>query len=102
MNDEKTPDDFEEFDDYTKEQMVLIANELNDLQLKYDTRLFAALLAGRSALLHANLVTAKVMTQEEALGIWDYAGKMIKNMEDREIKVMKMMDGTIFDPDKTN
>ena len=38
--------ELEGFDQYAKQQMILIAKELNNLQLSYDTKLLAALLAG--------------------------------------------------------
>jgi len=102
MTEKISLDDYDELDAYTKEQMFKIAEELNDLQLKYDTRLLAALLAGRSAMLHANLVSAKILTQDDAKKIWAQAGDVIDDLPDREVKVVKMMDDEIIDPVQIN
>lgn len=101
MSDKKTLDDFG-FDEYTKNQMVLIAEELNAMHIKYDTRLLAALLAGRSGMLHGIMIKGEVMTQEEARIIWKQAGVPIENIPDREVKIMRKLDDDIFDPEKTN
>ena len=110
MNDEstldlssgKTLDDYEEFNEYTKEQMVKIAAELNDMQLRYDTRLLAALLAGRSGMLHGIMINGKIMTKEEAKVIWNQAGKMIENPPDRETKIIKKHKDTVLEPKDIN
>lgn len=76
---------------YTNAQMKKIADELNLMQSSYDTRLLAALLIGRGAMLHANLVTAEIITHEEAVRVWNYAGEILKNPENRrEVKVVKL------------
>lgn len=95
---EKTLDDYEEFNDYTKEQMVQIAAELNDMQLRYDTRLLAALLAGRAGMLHGIMINGDVITKEEAFIIWSQAGQMIENPPDRETKIIKKYENTLLDP----
>ena len=97
----KTLDDFG-FDEYTKQQMVLIAEDLNAMQMKYDTRLLAALMAGRSGLLHGVMIKGEVMTQEEARVIWKQAGVPIENPPDQEVKIMRKLDDDVFDPETTN
>lgn len=103
MSDKKTLNDFG-FDEYTQKQMVLIAEEMNAMQLKYDTRLLAALMAGRAGMLHAIMIKGKVMTQEDAQGIWKQAGAPIENPPDREISVLNLhkFDDDVFDPKKIN
>ena len=101
MSENISLDDYE-FDEYTKQQMLSIAKELDLLQTSYDTRLLAALLAGRAASLHAMLVATGNQTKEQARAVWDHAGQVIDNPPDREIKTMSMMDGQIFDPSKAN
>ncbi len=101
LNEEaKTLDDYEEFNDYTKEQMIKIADELNDMQIRYDTRLLAALMAGRAGMLHGIMINGKVMTKKEAKIIWNQAGQMIENPPDRETKILKKYNDTILDPSK--
>ena len=95
-------DDYEEFDEYTKEQMVKIAEELNAMQLKYDTRLLAALMAGRAGLLHGMLVTSKVIDQSTARKIWVQAGVPIEELPEQETKVVKILDGEVLDPKDIN
>jgi hypothetical protein len=92
----------EEQDKYAEKQMGLLAEELNRLQMSFDTRLLAAFLAGRAGRLHGILVQAGHMTKEDALKIWNFAGEQIENPPDREIKTMAMLDGEIFDPSKAN
>ncbi len=101
MSEKINLDDYE-FDEYTKQQMLSIANELDNLQTSYDTRLLAALLAGRAASLHAMLITAGKQTKEEARAVWEQAGQVIDNPPDREVKTMSLLDGQVFDPSKTN
>lgn len=92
----------DEQEKYAEKQMELLAEELNRLQLSFDTRLLAAFLAGRAGYLHGILVQAGHMTTEEALKIWNFAGEQIESPPDRDIKTMSMLDGEIFDPSKTN
>ncbi len=103
MSDKKTLDDFG-FDEYTKEQMILIGEEMNVMQMKYDTRLLAALMAGRSGMLHGIMITGKVMTQEEARVIWKQAGVPIETPPDRKTTILHLdkFEDDIFDPKKTN
>ena len=95
-------DDYEEFDEYTKEQMIKIAEELNAMQMKYDTRLLAALMAGRAGLLHGMLITSKVMDQPTARKIWAQAGVPIDELPEQETKVVKIHDGEILNPKDIN
>jgi len=99
---EKTLDDYDEFNEYTKEQMVQIAAELNDMQLRYDTRLLAALLAGRAGMLYGIMITGDVITKNEAKVIWNQAGQMVENPPDREIKILKKYKDTLLGPDDIN
>ncbi len=91
-----------EIDDYTEKQMSLLVEELNLMQTKYDTRLLAALLAGRAAMLHAILVKGEVITKEEAVTIWELAGGIIERGSDNDIKFMKKYDEETFDPSTVN
>lgn len=105
MTDEKQKvslDDYEEFDEYTKEQMIKIAGELNAMQMKYDTRLLAALMAGRAGLLHGMLIKSDVMDQPTARKIWVQAGVPIEELPEQETKVVKILDGEVLDPKKFN
>ncbi len=95
-------DDHEEFNDYTKEQMVKIAAELNDMQMRYDTRLLAALMAGRAGMLHGIMINGKVMTKEEAKMVWNQAGQMIENPPDRETKIVKRFNNELLEPKDIN
>ncbi len=103
MSDKKTLDDFG-FDEYTQKQMILIAEEMNAMQMKYDTRLLAALMAGRSGMLHGVMIAGKVMTQKEAQVIWKQAGVPIETPPKRETKIVHLnkFDDEIFDPKKMN
>lgn len=103
MSDKKTLDDFG-FDEYTQKQMILIAEEMNAMQMKYDTRLLAALMAGRSGMLHGVMIAGKVMTQKEAQVIWKQAGVPIETPPERETKIVHLnkFDDEIFDPKKMN
>lgn len=101
MSEKINLDDYE-FDEYTKQQMLSIAKELDNLQTSYDTRLLAALLAGRAASLHGMLITTGNQTKEEARAVWEQAGQIIDNPPDREVKTMSLLDGQTFDPSKTN
>lgn len=92
----------EEIEEYPQQQMELLAEELNRLQMSYDTRLLAAFLAGRAGRLHAMLVKSGHMTMEDAQKIWKFAGDQIENPPEQEVKTMTLMDGQIFDPDKAN
>lgn len=89
-------------DDYTKDQMAKLAEEMNAMQLRYDTRLLAALFAGRAAMLHVSMINAGVMTQKQAQHVWNYAGELIDNPVERETKILNMVDGEVFDPAKVN
>ena len=105
MSDEKQKvslDDYEEFDEYTKEQMIKIAEEMNAMQMKYDTRLLAALMAGRAGLLHGMLINSKVIDQPTARKIWAQAGVPIEELPEQETKVVKILDGEILDPKEFN
>ena len=88
--------------DYTEQQLQSLTNELDALQLKYDTRLLAAFLTGRAAMLHAILINGKVSSQEEAQKVWDTAGEIIENPPERETKIVKMYDGEILEPEQIN
>lgn len=90
------------FDDHTTKQMALLVEELNSLQLKYDTRLLAAILAGRAGMLHGIMITGKVMTQEEARAVWKQAGLLIENPSKKEPKIMHLYGDTILDPRQIN
>lgn len=105
MSDEKQKvslDDYEEFDEYTKEQMIKIAEEMNAMQMKYDTRLLAALMAGRAGLLHGMLINSDVIDQPTARKIWAQAGVPIEELPEQETKVVKILDGEILDPKEFN
>ena len=95
-------DDYPEFNEHMKEQMVLIAGELNDMGMKYDTRLLAALMAGRAGLLQAWLITGGVITQDEARTIWTQAGAPIENPPESEVKIVKMDQGKIISNEEIN
>lgn len=92
----------QELNEYANEQLAKLAEELNNLQMQYDTRLVAAILAGRSAMLHAMMINAEVMTQEEARAVWKHAGQLIENPPDRESKVVKLYNGEILEPTQVN
>ena len=92
----------EENDDYPQQQMELLADELNKLQITFDTRLLAAFLAGRAGYLHGLLVKTGHMTKEDALKIWNFAGDQIENPPEKEVKTMTLADGDIIDPDRMN
>jgi len=105
LSDEKQKvslDDYEEFDEYTKEQMIKIAEEMNAMQMKYDTRLLAALMAGRAGLLHGMLINSDVIDQPTARKIWAQAGVPIEELPEQETKVVKILDGEILDPKEFN
>lgn len=95
-------DDYPEFSDHVKEQMVLIAGELNEMGMKYDTRLLAALMAGRAGLLHGLLISGDIITQEEARTVWTQAGVPIENPPEQKTKVVKMLDGEIIPNEAIN
>lgn len=92
----------EEQDQYAESQMELLSEELNRLQISFDTRLLAAMLAGRAGHLHGLLVQAGHMTKEDALKIWNFAGDQIENPPEREIKMMAKYGDEVFDLDKPN
>ena len=98
---ERSLDEFE-LDEHTKQQMLLVTAELDNLQMSYDTRLLAALFAGRAASLYSMLITSGHLSQEDAQLTWEHAGQIINNPPEREVKTMSLMDGQIFDPEKTN
>ena len=102
MSERISLDEAEGVDEYTKQQMSLLVEELNNLQIAYDTRLLASILAGRAGVLYGILIKAGHISQEEAQKIWDFAGEPIKNPPEREVKTMAMVDGQVFDPSKTN
>ena len=87
--------------EYANKQMKLIVDELNVMQTKYDTRMLAALLAGRAAMLHSVLVNGKVITKDEALLIWNKAGEVIEEDRDNEVKFMYKDGDEIFDAPTT-
>jgi len=91
-----------EFEDHTTEQMARLVNELNEMQLKYDTRLLAAILAGRAGMLHGIMITGEVITQEEARAIWKQAGLLIENPPEKEPKIMHLYGDNILDPTQIN
>lgn len=90
------------FDNHTVSQMATLVEELNDIQLRYDTRLLAALLAGRAGMLHGMLITGGVITQDEARAIWKQAGLLIETPPEKEPKIMHLYDKEIIDPSKVN
>lgn len=89
-------------DGHAEQQMALIVNELNNLQTSYDTRLLSALLAGRAAMLLNLLVNAGHMKTEDANVVWDKAGEIIDQPQEKEIKTLTMYDGHKFDASKVN
>ena len=95
-------DDYPEFNEHMKEQMILIAGELNEMGTRYDTRLLAALMAGRAGLLQGWLVSGDVITQEEARTVWAQAGEPIENPPEQKTKVVKMDRGQIIPSEEIN
>ena len=91
-----------EFDEYTKAKMVEIVKKFNELEMQYDTRLLATLMAGRAGILYGVLINGGIMSQDDARLTWFNAGTPIENPPDRETKVLHMVDDEIFDPKKTN
>lgn len=95
-------DDYPEFNEHMKEQMLLIAGELNDMGTRYDTRLLAALMAGRAGLLQGWLISGDVITQKEARTIWKQAGGPIENPPEQKTKIVKMDRGKIIPSEQIN
>ena len=95
-------DDYPEFNEHMKEQMILIAGELNEIQKKYDTRLLAALMAGRAGLLQSWLVSGGIITQEEARTVWAQAGDPIENPPEQKTEIIKMLDGEVIESKDLN
>lgn len=95
-------DDYPEFNDHMKEQMILIAGELNEMGMKYDTRLLAALMAGRAGLLQGLLISGDIITQEEARTVWTQAGVPIETPPKQKTKIVKMLDGEIITSKEIN
>ncbi len=95
-------DDYPEFNDHMKEQMVLIAGELNEMGKKYDTRLLAALMAGRAGLLQGWLISGDIITQEEARTVWAQAGVPIENPPEQKTEIVKIFDGEIITSKEIN
>ncbi len=95
-------DDYPEFNEHMKEQMILIAGELNEIQKKYDTRLLAALMAGRAGLLQAWLISGGIITQEEARTVWAQAGAPIENPPEQKTEIIKMLDGEVIESKDLN
>jgi hypothetical protein len=91
-----------EANEYTQGQMQKLGDELDALQLKYDTRLLAAFMAGRAARLYAILINGEVTTQDEARKVWAVAGEEIENPPNRETKIMKLYDGQVLNPEQIN
>lgn len=94
--------DKKEFDEHTVNEMETLVTELNDMQMRYDTRLLAALLAGRAGMLHGIMITGDVMSQEDARAVWKQAGLLIENPPEKEPKIMHLYDKDVFDPEKVN
>jgi len=95
-------DDYPEFNEHMKEQMVLIAGELNEMGKKYDTRLLAALMAGRAGLLQSWLISGGVITQEEARTVWTQAGAPIDNPPEKKTEIVKLDQGKIIPKEQIN
>lgn len=95
-------DDYPEFNEHMKEQMVLIAGELNEMGKKYDTRLLAALMAGRAGLLQSWLISGEVITQKEARTVWAQAGAPIENPPKNKTQIVKLDQGRIIPKEEIN
>ena len=99
MSEKKTTET--ELSAHAQDEMIKISLKLNELQTTFDTRLLAAMLAGRAGMLYAMMINAGMTSKDEALMLWEKAAETIHNPPERETKIMKMHDGDII-PDKIN
>lgn len=87
---------------YFDEQIRLMNEAVTNMQMSFDTRYLAPVLADRAAYLYGLLISAGHMTEFEARRVWVEAGKRIKENSDREVQTMTKAGDDIFDPKDTH
>lgn len=99
---ENFPKSIQQLDDHTQNEIQQILEILNNLHLTFDSRLVAALLASRAGGLYGKMISGEIISQEDALKIWEVAAEPIHNPQQHNTKIVYKSGDEVITPDKVN